>query len=55
MVGGAVRQHHAHLRTGVTPYGKALDPEFMPWDVYANMTDEELKALWMYLQSLEAR
>ncbi|MFQ5859591.1 MAG: c-type cytochrome [Anaerolineae bacterium] len=43
------------IRTGVTPYGKALVPEFMPWDVYANMTDEELRALWMYLQSLEAR
>ena len=40
------------IRTGVSPSGHELDPDFMPWDVYANMTDEELKSLWMYLQSL---
>jgi cytochrome c553 len=40
------------MRTGVSPHGDELDPEFMPWDVYANMTNEELKSLWMYLQSL---
>ncbi len=26
--------------------------EYMPWDVYANMIDEELQSLWMYLQSI---
>jgi cytochrome c553 len=28
------------------------ESEFMPWDGYAKMTDDELKALWMYLHSL---
>jgi cytochrome c553 len=28
------------------------ESEVMPWDVYNEMTDDELKALWMYLQSL---
>ena len=27
----------------------------MPWEVYRYMTDDELKALWMYLQSLPAK
>jgi cytochrome c553 len=37
------------LRTGVTPYGKALDAEIMPWNRYGRMTDEELGAIWRYL------
>jgi mono/diheme cytochrome c family protein len=40
------------MRTGVSPDGDKLSPEFMPWGRYANMTDEELKSLWLYLQSL---
>jgi cytochrome c553 len=40
------------LRTGVTPYGKVLNPEFMPWEFFRNMTDEEMAAVWHYLQSL---
>lgn len=43
------------MRTGVTPYGSSLNAEFMPSDTFMKMTDEELKALWLYLQSLEAR
>lgn len=43
------------MRAGVTPEGHELDPEFMPWDVFANMTDDELRAMWMYLQSLPPR
>ena len=43
------------VRTGVTPSGRTLDPEFMPWDVFANMTDEELTALWLYLQTLPVK
>jgi hypothetical protein len=26
----------------------------MPWETFGQMTDDELKALWMYLQSLPA-
>lgn len=40
------------IRTGVTPSGHQLDPEFMPWESYRNFTDDELKAIWMYLQTL---
>ena len=50
--GWSEEQFVSTIRTGVTPYGKALDPEFMPWEGYANMTDEELGAIWQYLQSL---
>ncbi len=40
------------LRSGVTPYGKAIDPTYMPWQAFGQMTDDELAALWLYLQSL---
>ncbi len=39
------------MRTGVTPGGRTLSEE-MPWMEYGRMTDEELKALFAYLQSL---
>lgn len=40
------------IRTGVTPSGHQLDSEFMPWQDYATFYDEELQAVWLYLQSL---
>jgi cytochrome c553 len=40
------------LRTGVTPEGRVLDPNFMPWPAYSKMSDLELKAIWKYLESL---
>ena len=40
------------LRTGVTPRGHELDPDQMPWKALATLTDDELKALWLYLNSL---
>ena len=40
------------LRTGVTPSGTHLPNEFMPWKFKGQMTDDELKAIWAYLQSL---
>jgi mono/diheme cytochrome c family protein len=40
------------IRTGTTPGGHQLDPEFMPWKYYALFHDDELKAIWAYLQSL---
>ncbi len=39
------------LRTGVTPSGHQLK-EVMPWKYFGQMTDDELKAVWLYLQSL---
>jgi cytochrome c553 len=40
------------MRTGVNPNGHKLNPDFMPWKLYANMTDQELEAIWRYVQSL---
>jgi cytochrome c553 len=40
------------LRTGVTPEGKKLKPEEMPWPMAKALTDTELKALHLYLTSL---
>ncbi len=40
------------LHTGVTPSGTHLPDRFMPWMHKGQMTDEELKAVWAYLQSL---
>ena len=42
------------LRSGMTPEGKLLDPRFMPWNRFNAMTDDELGAIWLYLQSLPA-
>src|SRR5574339_568487 len=41
------------LRTGITPNGHQLKSA-MPWRYVGKMTDDELKAVWMYLQSLPA-
>lgn len=40
------------LRFGKTPEGKILNPEQMPWPMAAKMTDMELEALYIYLQSI---
>jgi cytochrome c553 len=39
------------LRTGMTPDGHVLG-EDMPWPYFGQMTDDELSALWLFLQSL---
>ena len=41
------------MRTGQTPDGRQLSDE-MPWPYYAGMTDDELQAIWLYLQNLPA-
>ncbi len=43
------------MRTGVNKTGKQIDPEYMPWDRLPKMSDDELKAIWLFLSSLEAR
>lgn len=40
------------LRSGKKPEGEPLLPP-MPWEVYGNMTDSDLKAIWAYLQTLK--
>jgi mono/diheme cytochrome c family protein len=39
------------IRTGKNPSGRELNPEFMPWPAFAKMTDHELEAIRMYIQS----
>jgi mono/diheme cytochrome c family protein len=40
------------MRTGTALSGHELDPRFMPWQYKGQMTDTELKAIFLYLQSL---
>lgn len=40
------------LRTGVTPEGKQLQNEFMPWQMTKEFSDVELKSLYLYLRSI---
>jgi len=40
------------MRTGIEPDGEEMDAKFMPWEGIGQMTDDELRALWLYLQSL---
>ena len=42
------------MRTGKRPDGRVLD-NFMPWDTYTAMSDEELTAIWTYLRAQPAR
>jgi mono/diheme cytochrome c family protein len=42
------------MRGGTTPDGRVLDSEWMPWPTLARMTDDELMAIWLYLQSVPA-
>lgn len=44
------------LREGTRPDGSELNPEFMPWrSVTSRMTDDEIRALWLYLRSVPAK
>jgi cytochrome c553 len=42
------------LRTGRRPDGRAID-DFMPWRMFAAMTDDEIHALWLYLRGVPPR
>lgn len=43
------------LRTGTTPEGNQLNPQYMPWSLTAAMEEYELDALYAYLRSLDGR
>ncbi|HEX9562408.1 MAG TPA: c-type cytochrome [Gemmatimonadaceae bacterium] len=43
-------QFMATIRTGVTPDGRSLNPEWMPWSVYARLSNDELLAIWRRMQ-----
>ena len=53
MQGWSEEDFIATMRTGVTPNGHQLK-DVMPWKYFGQMTDDELKAVWMYLQALPA-
>jgi cytochrome c553 len=40
------------LTKGVTPEGRQINPEFMPWKATAAMTDVEISSLYKHLKSL---
>jgi cytochrome c553 len=40
------------MRTGKKPNGTAIQPP-MPSEVYQNMTDDDLRAIWLYLQTVK--
>jgi cytochrome c553 len=42
------------LRTGTRPDGRVLNT-FMPWPYYAQMTDEEIRSIWRFLQAVPPR
>ena len=42
----------AMFRTGKKPNGVGILPP-MPWEMYTNMTDDDLKAIWAYLQTIK--
>lgn len=39
---------------GVRPDGRQVDAAFMPWPIGQSFTDDEKRALWMFLRSLPA-
>jgi mono/diheme cytochrome c family protein len=40
------------VTTGVRPDGSQMDPEQMPWPSFNLYTDEEVRAIWAYLQTV---
>jgi mono/diheme cytochrome c family protein len=40
------------IRTGTRPDGRVLDTAYMPWQLLKQLTDDEIKAVWRFLQSL---
>jgi hypothetical protein len=42
----------AAMRTGKKPNGTAVQPP-MPVEVYQNLSDDDLRSIWMYLQTLK--
>ncbi len=41
------------IRTGTTPDGRHLRPQYMPWKSAARFSDDELRAIWKYVQTMQ--
>jgi mono/diheme cytochrome c family protein len=54
LIGWSEEDYLKALRTGVKPSGSQMSDE-MPWKQIGQMSDEELHAIWLYLQSLPAQ
>lgn len=52
LAGWTDRDFITAMRTGVVPGGRTLNPKIMPWKQYGTASDDELKAIWLYLHSL---
>lgn len=58
--GGGIMDHWQEedfthfFSTGVTPDGRQVDTDRMPWETLGYMTDDELHAVWSYLQTVSA-
>jgi len=50
--GWTLDDFRAVLRTGRTPDGRELNAQKMPWTAFGYMTDNEMAAIWSYIQSL---
>jgi mono/diheme cytochrome c family protein len=44
----------AAMRQGQAPDGRQLSTE-MPWQYYSVMSDDEVQAIWLYLQTIPAQ
>jgi hypothetical protein len=50
--GWTEEQFRTVLRTGVTPSGHQIAAAQMPYPTLARMTDDEIGAIWLYLQTV---
>lgn len=51
LVGWSETDFFIAMREGKTPSGRQLS-EYMPWQGFKHLTDDELEAVWLYLQSV---
>ena len=52
--GWTEKQFMSFFDDGVTPDGRKIDEQVMPWPVVRSMTESEKRALWTFLRSLPA-
>ena len=43
------------LRRGTRPDRSAINPELMPWAASGGMSDDEIRAVWLYIRSLPVK
>lgn len=56
--GGEVKDEAAFIaavRTGIRHDGEVMDEDAMPWPRLSRLTEDDLSAIWLYIQSLPAK